>query len=165
MKTNQYAGTFRLMDYGLYKGLTERRGGRCVAPAIPCVYVITNERSGLRYVGSTQDFFARWRKHYHELRGGYHGIVDLQSDYAKHADAFTISIIETYDEAGEELMRAEERIGYELGTENLYNARIGVRYIRGAYGQNVSGPKPSRRNVRVQSKPRWYDGIKIGASL
>jgi hypothetical protein len=149
-------GSFKLNQYALFSHL--KRGTKII-----CVYAVLNTATQRAYVGSTADFFGRWGKHLCELKGGYHGSLELQADYTKDPDAFEIRLIEVADTT-DGLMELEQAIGERFNVEQLYNCRIGQRYIKGRYGLNASAPRPKTKGVRRQLKSRWYDGQNWRAS-
>ena len=59
------------------------------------IYKITNIVNSKIYVGQTQNFCDRWKKHICSLIGGYHKNKHLQSAWDKYGEnAFKISVIE-----------------------------------------------------------------------
>lgn len=75
-KTQQYSGRFPLAAVKLFSALFVQSKKRC--NKIICTYVLTNTKTGMVYVGSTQDFYARWMKHYNLLKLGGHTNIRLQ---------------------------------------------------------------------------------------
>lgn len=59
------------------------------------VYIITCIPTSKIYIGSTYDFYKRWKSHKSELKSGTHGNSYLQNAWAKYGEAsFTFSILQ-----------------------------------------------------------------------
>lgn len=142
--------TFKLNHYPLFAHLRRQFG-------VIGIYAIVNTEKGKAYIGSTSNFFSRWYKHFYELKGGYHGCLELQADYTANPDAFEFWLLEAVENT-DGLMEREEWVAERFDVASLYNCRIGTRMIKGRYGVNANAPRPKRKGIRTQSKPRWYDG-------
>lgn len=58
------------------------------------VYSIKNTATGKEYIGMTGNLERRIRYHMSRLKNGKHFVEDMQSDFNKHGDCFTVSVIE-----------------------------------------------------------------------
>ena len=62
------------------------------------IYSIKNNVTGKEYIGRTQDLDKRIKSHMATLRSGKHVVEDMQSDFDKYGDAFTITVLEEITE-------------------------------------------------------------------
>lgn len=158
--TQPITGTFPLADRPLYQALAGGHGGKQlkrVRLIAPCVYIITNTTTKQFYVGSTEDFFLRWRLHHWMLKNRRHKNTDLQASFDRYgAEAFVITIVEVVKEANEELELLERMVAYSLPERMLFNYRVGLDMLREAPGQDRPAFKTKRGK---NSKPRWFDGM------
>jgi len=148
--------TFPLAQFKSFAHLAKPINGQ-PAPRVMGVYAIVQTRTGMAYIGSTENFFERFSKHFRELKGGYHGSLQLQAHYLVDPDAFEFRLLQEVDTT-DGLMELEEQLSREWGIENLYNCCVGKRRIPGRYGLNASAPRAKTKGVRKQHKARWYDG-------
>lgn len=58
------------------------------------IYIIQNVFSDKCYVGATNDVAARWRTHYRELAGNWHGNKLLQADFSNDPELFVFRLLE-----------------------------------------------------------------------
>lgn len=58
------------------------------------IYSIKNNVTGREYIGRTADLKKRIQHHMACLRSGNHCVEDMQADFDKYGDNFTISILE-----------------------------------------------------------------------
>lgn len=58
-----------------------------------CVYAIQHNETGRVYVGSTENIKARLTQHFQTLKGNRHLSEQMQSDYNKFGDNFSIYIL------------------------------------------------------------------------
>lgn len=87
----------------------------------PGVYKITNTKTGIIYIGSSNVMQRRWHEHKSSLRRNIHGNDYLQNAWNKHGeDAFSFEVIEMCTE--DSLL---EREMYWCDALNVYNRDIG----------------------------------------
>jgi hypothetical protein len=144
-------GRFTLASRPAFKVLAKH------LPKLICTYAIEHE-SGAAYVGSTDDFFLRWRRHLQLLRANGHKNKLLQDIFnLDGAGAFTIRIVRQYDT--EDGLLAHE-VEDSLGFKELLNVRIGSQYVEGweqHCNRRTERYQPQAKRGR-QTKARWYDG-------
>ena len=58
------------------------------------VYAIQHNVTDRIYVGSTSNLKSRLQSHRSSLRRGGHGVADMQSDYAKYGENFTVYLLD-----------------------------------------------------------------------
>lgn len=97
-----------------------------------CTYAIENTLTGEAYVGSTDDFFYRWRKHVNHLMNENHSNLNLLDAFNEDGiENFVIRILRTYED-GVDIELMEYRDGMEFyGESNLYNYVLGTKWING----------------------------------
>lgn len=62
------------------------------------VYFITNSVNDKVYVGSTYNFYKRWKRHVYELKNKTHANLKLQNNYSKYSDSvMAFQILEICD--------------------------------------------------------------------
>lgn len=86
------------------------------------IYSIRNNVTGKEYIGKTEDLDKRIKSHMSLLRNGKHNVEDMQSDFDKYGDDFTISVLEEitdYDQRQREYELIESHKSYIR--ENGYN--------------------------------------------
>lgn len=89
------------------------------------IYAIVNLFDGKRYIGQTQSFIERWRKHRESLRAGRHHCAKLQNAWNKHGHAsFEFIRIETI--SIDQLNSAEQRHINFYQKDVLYNIALDV---------------------------------------
>lgn len=82
--------------------------GQYNVPGTSGVYEIKNLVSGKRYVGSSVNVEARWKRHIYELELGIHHNTPLQRAWVKYGpQAFSHNILETCDD--DTLRQTEQR--------------------------------------------------------
>lgn len=57
------------------------------------VYMIRHNVTGKMYIGRSQDVKKRTAQHFTMLRAGRHPVEDMQDDYNKHGDDYTVTIL------------------------------------------------------------------------
>jgi group I intron endonuclease len=74
---------------------TKRRGRR---PRHICIYLITCNKNGRVYIGSSKDTCMRWNSHIWDLLNWKHCNPDLMIDWKKYGySSFSFSILEIID--------------------------------------------------------------------
>lgn len=85
------------------------------------VYAITHNATGKVYVGITGNLKTRYQKHINDLRRGAHSVRDLQQDFDRYGEDFTLTVLEELDtwyasdlehEWMEKLRSRDRRYGY-----------------------------------------------------
>lgn len=100
----------------------------CRPPPAPGLYVITNQRSGKIYVGSSSDIRRRWRQHCRRLERGSHHCSHLLHAWKKYgAEAFEFTVLAFCDDEATRL-RLEDALLSTSPKNRLYNT------FRGAVG-------------------------------
>lgn len=94
------------------------------------IYVISNTRNGVVYVGSAVDIDRRWAQHKAELQSRRHSNRQLQRDWSYYGpEAFNFTAVETVPQL-EGLSAAEQRwIDHYIATSGLhfiYNLQLSV---------------------------------------
>lgn len=95
------------------------------------IYCIVNTSNNYLYLGSTKNFWNRWREHYYQLRKGTHHSSYLQNSWNKYKESnFEFRILEICDK--KELLDLEDM--YLLSLECHYNhldkatSHLGYKY-------------------------------------
>lgn len=57
------------------------------------IYMILHNKTGRMYIGRSKNTKERIKRHFALLRAGRHSVEDMQEDFDKFGDDFTISII------------------------------------------------------------------------
>ena len=84
------------------------------------VYMITHNATKRMYIGSTSDLKMRLKIHFNNLRAGRCRIEDMQSDFDKYGEDYTVEILD-------EIKDINSLIEYEY--MDLYKSRIrGIGY-------------------------------------
>lgn len=68
------------------------------------VYMIRHNATGRMYIGSSVDVEKRIQNHFVMLRAGKHHVEDMQQDFDKYGDDFTVSVL---GEVGNSNLRLE----------------------------------------------------------
>ena len=109
---------------------------------IRCVYQIRNVLNGRHYIGSTENFAQRKRRHFYDLEKGVHRSRFMQRDFIKCGmAAFDIYILEKV-EAHEDLI-SREQYWIDTTSPNYNSAKI---------AGTVLGVKHSAESVRKNSE-------------
>lgn len=58
------------------------------------VYAIQHNRTKKIYIGSSKDIKTRYMNHIYQLRKGSHPIEDMQSDYDKYGEDYSLFVLE-----------------------------------------------------------------------
>jgi uncharacterized protein YeeX (DUF496 family) len=98
------------------------------------IYSIKHNVTGREYIGITQNFDERIKAHLSSLRHGRHIIEDMQADFDKYGEDYTISVIEKiteYDKRIREYELMKERKSYVRG--NGYNYKDTIFKRKTAY--------------------------------
>ena len=91
------------------------------------VYILTNKTNGKSYIGSTQDFSRRYKRHLHDLENKQHHNQMLQEDYnLGHRFKVTKIVLDSRQEA---YVLEDKLIKENINSGNLYN--IGSSSIGG----------------------------------
>lgn len=161
----QYTGSFALGAYKTYaRVFNDGRLAQCTGRKklkVICTYKIENASTGSVYVGATPNFFERWSKHVRLLCRGVHTNIRLQEQYDKYGeDAFTITIIESYNST-DGLIEREEQATRMFDPERLLNYFIGRKTQSGWCTRMNEGmgraTRPSKTKRGPQSTYRWFD--------
>ncbi len=87
------------------------------------IYIISNTRNGMVYVGSSTDIDRRWEQHRRELDSGRHPNRQLQRDWRHYGDtSFNFTVVERV----EELSRLSEN---EQNWINHYRSTVGLPFL------------------------------------
>ena len=156
-----YHGTFPITSAATYRPVFNAGMNRYLnqkPTVVICTYVITCTATDQHYVGSTQDFYVRWKKHAAELTRSVHTNDRLQDLFHQHPDAFTISILRQYDSTvGLESHERADALQFENST--LLNYRVGHN-LNGdwlpIHNQGRRNYKPKNKRGR-HSGQRWFD--------
>lgn len=130
MTTLNYIGTFPFNNRKAYKQLFKvlHEGGMGLATdhKITCTYAVECLTTGRAYVGSTRNFFTRWRAHLQHLRNDTHSNIPLQDLYNEHGvDNFVFKILTTTTPA--KMLVQEYADGMALyGEADLLNYVLGL---------------------------------------
>lgn len=154
-----FFGTFPLNDYSLYASLMSTHKDN---PGIKIIttYAIVNKRTGQAYIGATESFLKRWRKHHWGLSTGVHPNDMLQAAYDDEPDAFEIKIISHLDTTTG-LIDREVEAGFQYDVTKLYNYKLGNMWINGhcplrSTGIKSGGYAPKKKSGKL-SVTRWFD--------
>lgn len=128
-------------NYGTFSNLLNKQG----------IYKISNNKTGICYIGSSTNIGSRLQKHFSELRFNRHHNKRLQEDFNTYGvGIFSWSIIE---ETNENLITKKREYQINTGIDNLYNDKISNYYmsdeLRKKYG---SGDKSSHRTDEYRKK-------------
>lgn len=119
------------------------------------IYSITNKVNNKKYIGCTNDYNLRIKRHKSELRGNYHYNEHLQRAWNKYGGKlFSFQILKKINECTyEELYKEEIKYIAKYGTFN------GEGYNQTKGGEGLKGIKRSEETRRKMSK------AKIGKKL
>lgn len=88
-----YEYTHRHFSKGIFTSVEDRQDdGFC-----GYVYSIRNNINGKRYIGSSMNCKARFQQHLSGLKGNRHYAKDMQYDYNRYGDVFSIEILGEYN--------------------------------------------------------------------
>lgn len=121
------------------------------------IYFIRNLINNKVYIGSTEDFRSRWKRHKTGLRGNRHHCEHLQNAWNKYgADAFAFEIIEQIDlcEDGTDTARLEaaEQVYLDRHWDNNINCYNVNRFARG-------GGHPCSDETKIILRERALDNL------
>lgn len=158
-KTNQYVGKFQLNAAKTFNALFVNKHKRI--NKIICTYVITNTKTGMVYVGSTQDFYNRWKKHYNLLKLGGHTNIRLQEQWDAHEPHdFTIEIVNVFGTTVG-LLDQERSATHHFDPAMVLNFVIGSKHAPGWHQMSNFGKgraaRPSLTKRGKQTRARWFD--------
>jgi group I intron endonuclease len=91
------------------------------------VYLIKDAVTGKEYIGMTENYDRRVKYHMSRLKNGKHFVEDMQSDFNKHGDCFTVSILEEVNDRRQrkrEFELIESHKSYIRGNGYNYKDRI-----------------------------------------
>ncbi len=107
-----------------------------------CIYCITNDVNGKRYIGQTVDYRSRLSNHIAKLKGNRHVNVYLQRAWNKYGEeAFTFKVIELCDSS-----RLDEREQYYIKLFKTFSDE------GEGYNLNTGGAKYRKHSRHVRSK-------------
>lgn len=87
------------------------------------IYVITHNITGRSYVGSSGRVQTRLRLHFAALRSGRHSVKDMQDDFNKYGENYTVRIVDEMHDI------SESKREYDLIRElNSHIRGIGYNY-------------------------------------
>lgn len=113
------------------------------------VYQIMNMRNYHMYIGSTNDFDARWSYHRFTLRKGTHSNIHLQRAWNKEGeDLFEFSVVEYVDEGPEAWVAREQYY------TDLWNPEYAIRKECVASNFKCQYTDEARQNMRAAAKER-----------
>lgn len=106
------------------------------------VYAIRHNKTNRVYIGSSKRPESRIKKHLAALRGGCHQVEDMQDDFDKYGEDYTISfldVITKYEDRSRE---------YDwMKKFNSYIRGIGYNYKDWAFRERKKDPKVTYRNA------------------
>jgi hypothetical protein len=97
------------------------------------IYSIKHNVTGREYIGSSKNPKQRIQRHLAALRGGYHTVEDMQSDFDKYGEDYTISVLEEitdFEKRHREYDLMEEHKSYIRGEGYNYKDTIFKRSHR-----------------------------------
>ena len=62
------------------------------------IYMIRHNKTGRIYIGSSRNVHSRCKHHLQLLRTGKHTVEDMQEDFDKYGEDYTVSVLETITE-------------------------------------------------------------------
>ena len=105
------------------------------------VYAIRHNKTNRVYIGSSKRPESRVNGHIYALRGGRHPVEDMQSDFDKYGEDYTISFLEVITEHENRFRE------YDLMKEFKSNIRgFGYNY-KDRYFNRKKDPKVAYRNA------------------
>lgn len=154
-------GTFPLFELDDYRDMFFDVNRRRRANVLIGTYVITNHQTGRVYVGSTNDFYGRWKKHAQLLRRGKHTNMRLQDEYDTFGDSgFTITLLNTFPDT-DDLLFHEMLATQQYNAELLLNYKSGHKPRPGWHQNDNKGQGrqrfPAKSKRGPQSTKRWFD--------
>ncbi len=109
------------------------------------IYVILNTKNGHIYIGQTQDFRQRWRKHLSMLRRGCHDNRHLQSAWNKYGEqAFKFKKLE-YCPVGQLNEREQHYLDVYMAKNMCYNLAIDA--LSPSRGRKMSDEQRQRLSI------------------
>jgi len=125
-----------------------------------CVYIIKNVKNDKFYIGSTTDFYRRYKEHFWYLRNGVHYNINLQTEFDEFGeDAFTYEILEVVGNKEELLIREQHHVD-EL--KPPYNIMMIVDRPTGVKRRDETKEKVRQANLGLVH-PEWRNEIKSKA--
>ena len=97
------------------------------------VYCIRHNVTDRVYIGSSSNVDRRFMAHIHALRRGDHIVGDMQEDYNRHGEDYTITVLDTIDNESEKDKEYEWMKTYgsnERGRGYNYNDKKNVEWVQ-----------------------------------
>ena len=97
------------------------------------VYCIRHNVTDRVYIGSSSNVDRRFMAHIHALRRGAHIVGDMQEDYNRHGEDYTLTVLDTIDNEGEKDKEYEWMKAYashERGRGYNYNDKKNVDEVQ-----------------------------------
>lgn len=94
------------------------------------IYSIKHNATGREYIGCTANFDKRIKAHMSSLRGGRHPVEDMQADFDKYGNDYTVCVLEeitAYCERAREYELIKEHESYVRGKGYNYKDWIAKR--------------------------------------
>lgn len=113
------------------------------------VYLIRNRYTGRKYIGSAQDFEARWKLHQVNLRTGKHHNRHMQASYDKHGE-------ETFEYYVLERCPLDQLIAREQYWINEIPTQYNVCKVAGSR-QGVRNTPEHNAAIAAKARTRWSD--------
>lgn len=106
------------------------------------VYAIQHNITGKIYVGSTKDVADRYKRHISALRAGRHSNKEMQSDFDKYGENYTVFVLDDMHNNSERTLEREwmcrlhtydSRIGYNSSDPYFRNngPTISITFAKG----------------------------------
>lgn len=97
------------------------------------IYVIQHGPTKKRYVGSSVNAQRRFNQHLYRLRHGIHPVEDMQADFDRYGEDYTLTVI------GEITTRAERELEYGwMLIYATYDRRYGYNYLDPAMARQTA---------------------------
>ena len=77
------------------------------------VYAIQHNISKCIYIGSSQDVETRYHNHMYQLRAGKHKIEDMQADFDKYGEDYSLFILEEFTSCRDRSLEYEWMMKYQ----------------------------------------------------
>lgn len=97
------------------------------------VYCIRHNPTDRVYIGSSSNVDRRFMAHIHALRRGDHIVGDMQEDYNRHGEDYTLTVLDTIEDIGEKDKEYEWMKTYrsnERGRGYNYNDKKNVDVVQ-----------------------------------